>query len=250
MTQSTLLTPGTVALVTGATSGIGRAVVVDLIEHGLKVVCVGRSHDALVDLCDHCGDKVAGVALDVCDADFADNLKEALPEEFADISILVAAAGSDIGGRQRFDAGTMEDWAGTIETNVTGLMASCHAVLPGMLARGRGHIVTIGSVSGQQTYAGGSVYSASKYAVRAFTESLRKDYQTEPVRITEVLPGLVRTGFAQARHAGDTAMADEFYAGFPDWLTADEVADTVIYALSAPDHVNIAQLVVTPTGNK
>jgi NADP-dependent 3-hydroxy acid dehydrogenase YdfG len=119
-----------------------------------------------------------------------------------------------------------------------------------MLERGRGHVVTLGSVAGLSTYEGGAIYAPSKHAVHAFTNSLRHDYSQDPVRITEILPGMVRTGFAAARHKGDTATADAFYDGWPDYLSAADVSAAVMFALSQPDGVNIAQIVVTPTGDK
>lgn len=250
MTSSTILAPGAVALVTGASSGIGRAVARDLLARGLKVVCAGRHRAVLEEAFAADGDDAFALELDVRDTGRVAERLAALPPEFAAIDILVANAGSDVGGRRRFDEGAMADWAGTIETNVTGLMATCHATIPGMLGRGRGHVVTIGSVSGLSTYAHGAAYAASKYAVRAFTECLRKDYKRDPIRITEILPGLVRTGFAQARNHGDAAKAEAFYDSFPAWLEPEDIAAAVAYALGAPGHVNIAQVVVTPTGDK
>lgn len=250
MTNSNEMRPGTTALVTGASSGIGRAIAEGLLDRGTNVICVSRNTDPLEGV----GDGRAGLAhllaADVSDPDAMAGLPDRLPPELSEIDILIASAGSDVGGRRRFDEGAMEDWAQTIDTNVIGLMRCCHAVLPGMLERGRGHIVTLGSVAGLGTYAGGSVYSASKYAVRAFTESLRKDYLTDPIRITEILPGLIRTGFAQARHRGDQGKADAFYDAAPAALEPEDVAAAVFFALEQPAQVNIGQIVVTPTGNK
>ncbi len=250
MATSTVMQPGRVALVTGATKGIGRAVAEDLVNRGLKVVCCARNKAALTELFGGDSGNTFPLELDVSDPrQVADRISN-LPSEFKEIDVLVASAGSDVGGREPFCDGAMEDWAGTIATNVTGLIACCHAVLPGMLDRNRGHIVTIGSVSGLMTYAGGSIYAASKHAVRAFTEGLRKDYPTEPVRITEIMPGLVRTSFAEARLKGDQQKAGDYYDNAPDALNATDISATVLYALDAPDHVNIAQLLVMPTGSK
>jgi len=250
MPNSTVMTPGSVALVTGASSGIGRAVADELLDQGVRVICLGRRETSLQESFGHRGDMALCLALDVTDAEFATKLATALPENWRDIDILIASAGSDAGGRQRFDQGDMEDWAQTIETNVTGLIRVCHAILPGMLERGCGHIVTLGSVSGLTTYTGGSIYASSKHAVHALTDCLRKDFPNDPVRITEILPGLVRTGFAEARHKGDSDKADAFYDGFPAYLSAEDVAGTVMFALNQPDHVNIAQIVVTPSSDK
>ena len=250
MPGSTVMTPGSVALVTGASSGIGQAIAEQLLDQDIRVICLGRREATLLDMFDHHGDRALCLALDVTDTEFAAKLASALPDGWRDIDILIASAGSDAGGRHRFDQGDMEDWAQTIDTNVTGLMRVCHALLPGMLARARGHIVTLGSVSGLTTYPGGSIYASSKHAVHAFTDSLRKDFPGDPVRITEILPGLVRTGFAEARHKGDADKADAFYDSFPAYLSADDIAGTVMFALNQPDHVNIAQIVVTPSGDK
>lgn len=244
------LAKGAVALVTGASSGIGEATAKALLARGLKVVCCSRRGDRLAEIFGPYGDAALPFALDVADSTAVAALPDGLPEKFSKIDILIASAGSDVGGRQAFGSGDMSHWAGTIEANVTGLMGICHAILPGMLARGRGHLVTIGSVAGLKTYPGGAVYAASKHAVRAFTEALRHDYCGDPIRITEILPGLVRTGFAEARHQGDSATAAAFYDSYPATLTAEDIAESILFALTQPAHVDIAQIVITPTGNK
>ena len=250
MSQSSIMSPGSVALVTGATSGIGLAVADAMLGAGLRVIYAGRNEQKLQEVSASSDGKAFALKLDVSKPDLAAQLQRELPDDFREIDILVASAGSDVGGRKRFDQGNVEDWASTVETNVTGLVRSCHAVIPGMLERGRGHIVTIGSIAGLYTYPGGSIYAPTKHAVHAFTDCLRKDYVDEPIRITEILPGLVRTGFAEARHKGDADMAAEFYDSYPACLSAEDIAATVMFALSQPDHVNIAQLLVTPTGDK
>ena len=250
MTESDTLQPGRIALVTGASRGLGLAIADALLARGLKVIFAARGQALLEELCATRGENALPLALDVTDGPAVAGLLETLPEAWRAIDVLVANAGSDVGGRQRFDQGEVADWASTVEINVTGVMRICHAVIPGMLARGRGHVVTLGSIAGLGTYAGGTVYSASKYAIRAFTEALRKDYKNEPIRITEILPGLTRTGFAAARFGGDQDKAAEFYDSFPGALEPEDIAAAVLFALGQPQHVNIAQIVVTPTDDK
>jgi len=245
-----ILGNGAVALVTGASSGIGQATAIALLDRGLKVICAGRRGDLLGEVFSAYGDAALTLALDVTDGEAVAALPTTLPGGFSEIDILIAAAGSDIGGRRRFDEGEIADWAGTIEVNVNGLLRVCHAVLPGMLARGRGHVVTLGSIAGLRTYAGGSAYGPSKYAVRAFTDALRLDYKHDPIRITEILPGLVRTRFAEARHRGDSDRAATFYDSAAATLKPEDIAAAILFALEQPHGVNIAQIVVTPTGDK
>lgn len=250
MSEMQVLRSGAVALVTGASSGIGQAIAEDLLSQGLKVICAARRRDKLAELFGGRAEQALVWPLDVTEASSVTALPDSLPAGWREVEIVVANAGSDVGGRRHFDAGEMADWAATIETNVTGLMRVCHALLPAMVTRGRGHLVTLGSIAGLNTYAGGAVYSASKYAVRAFTEALRREYKNAPIRITEILPGMVRTGFAEARFRGDAKAAAEFYDSFPATLTAADIAASVRFALGQPPHVNIAQIVVTPTGDK
>lgn len=250
MARESGLPEGAIALVTGASSGIGHAVVQRLIGRGCRVICAARNAQRLAAAFADQGEQTHLVPLDVTDAEGVAGLIESLPEAWRNIDVLVANAGSDVGGRQPFVEGAMADWAQTIETNVVGMMTVCHAVLPGMIERGRGHVVTLGSIAGIATYAGGAVYAASKHAVQAFTESLCKDHSRDPIRITEILPAMVRTGFAAARHRGDRERAESFYDSFPTTLVPEDVADVVLFALEQPTHVNLSQIVVTPTGDK
>ncbi len=250
MTARPVVEQGAVCLVTGASRGIGRAIAEALLDRGLRVIAAARGRDGLETAFAGHGENVLTVPLDVTDSEAVAGFMESLPEEWRTIDVLIANAGSDVGGRQHFADGRIEDWVSTIDVNVSGLMRVCHAVLPGMSERRHGHVVTLGSVAGTKTYAGGAAYATSKHAVRAFSESLRHDYQTSPVRITEILPGLVRTDFAQARHRGDSDKAQAFYDAAPATLAADDIAAAVMYALEQPPHVNIAQIVVTPTGDK
>lgn len=242
-----ILRPGAVALVTGASAGIGAATAAALAREGGRVICAARDMDRLEALAAEIGEGAHALRLDVADGASVAGAIERLPADLREIDILIACAGSDLGGRQRFDAGDMEEWAATIETNVTGTIRMCHAVIPGMLARGRGHVVTLGSVAGLRPQPSGAVYSASKFAVRALTEALRADYADTDLRVTEILPGLTRTEFAKRRHHGDAARGEAFYDRFPQSLTADDIARAIVYALAQPTHVTIAQMVVVPT---
>ncbi len=245
-----ILRAGAVALVTGASSGIGLATAERLLEQGVRVIAAARRREPLEAAFKDAGERVLLHPLDVTHGPAVAALPGALPEGWREVDIVVANAGSDVGGRRRFDEGEIEDWAGTIETNVTGVMRVCHALLPGMLARGRGHLVLLGSTSGLYVYPSGNAYAASKHAIHAFASLLRQDYKTAPLRVTEVLPGMVRTGFASARHHGDEAKAEAFYEAWPATIEADDIARAVLYALSQPPQVNIAQITVTPTGDK
>jgi len=236
------------ALVTGASNGIGRAVAEDLLGRGWRVVCTARGRERL-EAAFAGRDGALIWPLDVTDAEAVAALPDALPEDWRGIELLVANAGSDVGGRKPFADGDMADWASTIETNVTGVMRICHALLPGMLTRARCDVVIVGSISGLSAYAGGSAYSPSKYAVRAFAESLRRDYPAAPLRVIEVRPGIVETGFAEAR-SGSADAAEDFYGSFPAKLQAADIAASVMFAIEQPARVNISEITVVPTGDK
>ena len=241
------LRPGAVALVTGASAGIGEAIAEALIARDCRVVCAARTLERLDALCERLGPDAHPFALDVTDAEATATLVDRLPGGLGEIDILVNNAGHDIGGRRRFDLGDADQWASIIETNVTGMIRVCHAVIPGMVARGRGHVVNLGSISGLSTYPGGTIYNASKFAVRGFTGALRADYAESGIRVTEILPGTVRTEFAQTRLGGDEDGARRFYDGYSSVLVPADVARCVVFALEQPPHVVISQLVVTPT---
>jgi NADP-dependent 3-hydroxy acid dehydrogenase YdfG len=242
-----ILRAGAVALVTGAGSGIGAAVAEQLAARGVKVICAGRRVERLAPLVERLGGNGFALQLDVTDAGATAGLLERLPAELRRIDILVNNAGHDVGGRKRFDLGEVEEWADIIETNLTGMIRVSHAIARGMVARGRGHIVNLGSVAGLRVSRSGSIYNASKFAVRAFTEGLRMDYADTDLRITEILPGLTRTGFAAARLHGDRQRGEDYYARFPGTIAATDVARAVLFALEQPPGVTIAQLVIVPT---
>jgi NADP-dependent 3-hydroxy acid dehydrogenase YdfG len=242
-----ILQAGAVALVTGAGSGIGAAVAEQLAARGVNVICAGRRLERLTPVVERLGAGASAVELDVADPQSTATLLERLPQALRRIDILVNNAGHDVGGRKRFDLGDVDEWASIIETNVTGMIRVTHAIAQGMVARGRGHIVNLGSVAGLRVYRSGSIYNASKFAVRAFTEGLRMDYADTDIRITEVLPGLTRTNFAATRLHGDRQRGADYYARFPGTIAAADVARAVLFALEQPPEVTIAQLVVVPT---
>ena len=234
-----------VALVSGASGGIGGAICRRLAEADYRVVATARRLDALADLQRSLGERLHAVELDVNDARAVLDLPARLPPLFDDIDVLVNNAGHDVGGRRPFEAGSAEQWCDVVETNVQGMIRLTHALIHGMLARGRGHIVNMGSIAGLKPYATGSAYVTSKYAVHGLSETLRLDFAGRGIRVTEIMPGLVRSGFAEQR-LGDTEQARAFYDSFDSCLDPDDVARTVLFALQQPANVEIAELVVLP----
>ena len=240
-----LESPGPVVLVSGASSGIGEAVCRLLVAQRFRVIAAARNRDRLEQLAAQLGDALYPLVLDVTDSSAVSKLAQALPEKFRDITVLVNNAGHDVGGRRLFEEGSAEQWCGIIETNVQGTIRLTRALIEGMLTRGSGHIVNMGSIAGLKPYATGTAYVSSKFAVHGFSETLRLDYAGRGIRITEIMPGLVRSGFAGQR-LGDERKAEAFYDSFEQCLRPQDVAQTVLYALQQPKHVEIAQLVVLP----
>lgn len=245
---------GRTALITGAGTGIGRAAALALATAGCRVVACGRRAEPLRALVAEAGGDGARAAvlahvLDVTDTAAVDALPASLPDGWRAIDILVNNAGHEAGGRKRFDEGSADDWAAIIETNVLGLMRVSHAIVPGMAARGLGHVVNIGSVSGLRPNATRTAYAASKHAVHGFSESLRMDFAGTGVRVTEIMPGIVRTDFAEARW-GDAGKAREFYETFPDSMEPEDIAAAIFYALTQPARVDVAQIVLMQSSMK
>jgi 3-hydroxy acid dehydrogenase/malonic semialdehyde reductase len=234
-----------IALVTGASSGIGEAICRLLISHQYKVIGAARNEAKLQALFEELGALFHPLVLDVTDAESVISLVESLPTDLRSIEVLINNAGHDIGGRRSFEKGSAQQWSDIIETNVQGLMNVTHAVISGMREHGHGHVVNIGSIAGLKPYATGAAYVASKYAVHGFSESLRLDCAGKGIRVTEIMPGPVRTDFAHQR-LGDEEKAAEFYDSFDQTLNPEDIADTVLFALQQPKHVGIAQIVVLP----
>lgn len=237
--------PAPVVLVSGASSGIGAAICRLLVARQFRVVAAARNQDRLQQLAAELGEALYPLVLDVTDSAAVSNVRQALPQEFGQVEVLVNNAGHDIGGRRLFEAGSAEQWCNIIETNVQGTIRLTHALIDSMLARGSGHIVNMGSIAGLKPYATGTAYVSSKYAIHGFSESLRLDNAGRGIRVTEIMPGPVRSGFAGQR-LGDEQQAKAFYDSFEQCLSPEDVAETVLYALQQPKHVEIAQLVVLP----
>ena len=182
---------------------------------------------------------------DVRDRIAAASALEALPEEWKAIDILINNAGLASGVDKEHE-GSFEDWDAMIDTNITALLYMTRKVVPGMVERGKGHIINIGSIAGDAAYPGGSVYCATKAAVKALSDGLRIDLVDTPLRVTNIKPGLVETNFSVVRFHGDKERADNVYKGIQP-LTADDIADIVYYAASAPEHIQIAEVLVMPT---
>jgi len=239
----------TLALVTGAASGIGKATVEALLEKGARVICAGRRREPLRVLAAAADGAALAIELDVDDAQSVASLPQRLPEGWRKIDILINNAGHDRGGRRAFDEGSAEQWTAIIETNVNGLIRVTRCLIDGMLERGFGHVINLGSVSGLKAYATGTAYAASKFAVHGFSESLRLDYRHSGIRVSEIMPGLVETEFA-LRRWGDGDKASKFYAGADSVLNPQDIAAAIVFALEQPAHVNIAQLVIMPSGQE
>jgi len=235
------------ALVTGAGGGIGEQIARCLARDGVRVICAGRTLSTLQAVADDISTSAHPVTLDVTDAQSASTLLERLPVALREIDVLVNNAGHDAGGKRPLEAGTMAEWESIIATNLVGLVRVTHAILPGMLKRARGHIVNIGSASGTKPISGETLYCASKYGVHGFSETLRLDCADTPVRVTEVMPGMVRTNLARTRF-GDAERAEQYYEDFGTCLLPEDVAETVAFAVRQPPHVVLSQLVVLPTG--
>ncbi len=241
--------PGAVALVTGAGGGIGARVAARIADIGCRVICAGRRLERVEAVAKSLNGRGLGLALDVTDKDSVASLSTRLPADWKPVEILVNNAGHDSGGRRPFHEGTVDQWAEIIETNVVGLVRVTRALIGGMRERNRGHIVNIGSIAGTRPYATGTLYSASKHAVHGFSESLRLDYVDTGIRVTEIMPGMVKTDFAFNR-SGDAEKAAQFYKDFGTSLDADDVARSVVFALQQPAHVVISELVVVPISQR
>ncbi len=234
-------------LITGATSGIGLSTAKAFAREGYRLVLCGRREDRLESLKTELGKQteVLTIKFDVRDKQKVFDAISNLSEPFGKIDILVNNAGN-AHGLDPIDTGSVEDWEAMIDINVKGLLYVSKAVLPQMVARRSGHIINIGSTAGKEVYPKGNVYCASKHAVDAINQGMRLDLNDYGIRVGAVNPGLVETEFSQVRFKGDTKRADSVYRGFQA-LKPEDIADIILFVVTRPYHVNIADLVVMPT---
>ena len=238
-----------IALITGATSGIGAACARRFARGGYDLVLTGRDEEKLQAVkteCEAAGAEVLDCQFDVRDLAACREVVESLKgTRWEEIDVLINNAGLARGLEKEYE-GDPEDWETMIDTNIKGLLWMTRLVVPGMVARNRGHVINIGSVTGDAAYAGGNVYCATKSAVKTITDGLRIDVAESAVRVTNVKPGLVETNFSVVRFHGDKQRADNVYKGIQP-LTGDDIADVAFYAASAPAHVQIAEVLVLAT---
>lgn len=235
-------------LITGATSGIGLGCARKFAQNGDRLILTGRNEQRLNEIRKELtekGTEVLTLAFDVRNRKVAEKLMKELPEEWKKMDVLVNNAGLALGLDPEYE-GNLDEWETMIDTNIKGLLTMTRLVVPGMVERNSGHIINIGSVAGDAAYAGGNVYCATKAAVKALTDGLRIDVINTAIRVTNLKPGLVETNFSNVRFRGDNERADSLYRGIKP-LVGDDIADVAVYAANAPEHVQIAEVLILAT---
>ena len=243
---------GKTACITGASSGIGAATAEILAEAGCNLILSARRIEKVKELAEYLIEKYEikcfFASLDVRNSEEVNSFFKKLPDDFKNIDILVNNAGLAKDMTPLYE-NKPDDWEQMIDTNVKGLLYVTKAVLAGMVKRDCGHIVNIGSTAGRGTYPGGTVYCATKHAVNAITNGLRKDLLKTSIRVTTIDPGAVETEFSIVRFDGDKSRADKVYEGYEP-LHPEDIADAVLYAVSRPAHINISDMVIYPTAQR
>ena len=238
-----------IVFITGASSGIGEACAYKFASQGYNLILNARSVQKLNEL----ESKLAAMynvhvltlPFDVRNREEVNNALSTLPEEWKNINILINNAGLVIGVDKEFE-GNLDEWDIVIDTNIKGLLTVTRLLVPGMVQRGKGHIINIGSIAGDAAYPGGSVYCATKAAVKVLTDGLRIDLVDTPLRVTNIKPGMVETNFSVVRYRGDKETADNFYKGIHA-LSGEDIAETVYFTATAPPHIQIAEVLIMPT---
>ncbi len=236
-----------IALITGATSGIGRSTAHIFAENGINLILCGRRKERLEDLQNDLAKKVEVCTLnfDVRDREAVFTSINSIPHKFRNIDILINNAGN-AHGLDPVQEGNLDDWDAMLDINVKGLLYVSKAIIPGMVERMSGHIINIGSIAGKEVYPKGNVYCASKYAVDALNQGMRIDLNAYGIRVGAINPGAVETEFSNVRFKGDNQRADNVYKGFEP-LKAADISDIIYFVVTRPYHVNIADLLVLPT---
>ncbi|MDR0770219.1 MAG: SDR family NAD(P)-dependent oxidoreductase [Burkholderiales bacterium] len=234
-----------IALVTGASAGFGWAIAQRFVREGHKVIAAGRRAEKLEALQHKLGEALFPLTLDVRERSSVGEALSTLPAAFSDIDVLVNNAGLAL-GMEGFDKASVDDWERMIDTNIKGLLYCTRALLPGMVARRRGHVINIGSTAGEWPYPGGNVYGATKAFVHQLSNNLRADLAGTPVRVTNIEPGMCGgTEFSQVRFHGDEEKAAAVYQGAQP-LTADDIAEAVFWTATLPAHVNVNVMQLMP----
>lgn len=236
-----------IALITGATSGIGKATAYELAKVGFKLILCGRRNEILGALEKDLNKITSTTSL--C-FDVSDNLEvnrsiSSLPKKWKNINVLINNAGN-AHGMDLFQDGNIDDWDKMIDINVKGLMYVTKSIIDNMIENSSGHIINIGSLAGREVYPKGNIYCASKYAVKAISQSLRLDLNKHNIKVSEINPGLVETSFSDVRFKGDKSKAKNVYKGYKA-LQANDIAEIISFVISRPKHVNIADLLVLPS---
>ena len=237
-----------IVLITGATAGIGKATAMRFAQQGCNLILCARREERLKELAQtlttNWSIKVLPVTLDIQNNEAVSNAIKNLPEAWQSIDVLVNNAGTALTTDKIQDANTA-NWDIMIDTNIKGLLYMTRAVINGMLHRGTGHIINIGSIAGHEYYGGGNIYCATKHAVKAINKTLRIDLLGSPIRVTSIDPGMVHTEFSAVRW-NDHEKAEQFYADNTP-LQANDIADAIVYCANAPQHVNVETMVIMPT---
>ncbi|AMM50221.1 malonic semialdehyde reductase [Rufibacter sp. DG15C] len=233
------------ALITGASSGIGRATAMVLAQNGFRVIAAGRRVERLQELVNQFGEAtIQTLAFDVRDKVAVKEAIVSLPSDWSTIDLLINNAGN-AHGLAPIQSGDVDDWDAMLDINVKGLLYVTKAVLPGMVARKSGHIINIGSIAGQEAYANGNVYCASKFAVDALSKAMRIDLVQEGVKVSEINPGAVETEFSEVRFKGDKERAATVYKGY-EALQPEDIADLIHFMVTRPSRVNLAEVLILP----
>lgn len=238
-----------IVLITGASSGIGEGCARKFAMNGYRLILNGRNIEKLntvkKELEESYRADIYLLPFDVRDRQAAKTALDSLPTEWKEIDILINNAGLVIGVDKEHE-GNLDEWDIVLDTDVKALLAMTRLVVPGMVERGRGHVINMGSIAGDYAYPGGSVYCAAKAAVKALSDGLRIDLVDTPVRVTNIKPGLVETNFSVVRFRGDKSTADNVYKGIRP-LDGNDIAEVVYFAAALPQHIQIAEVLVMPT---
>lgn len=238
-----------IALITGATTGIGNATAHKLAENNYNLIITGRRKDLLEDLKKELGIKykcdVLTLNFDIRDHKMVDEMIDSLPESWKKIDILINNAGL-AAGLSAIDSGDVEDWEQMVDTNIKGLLYMTRKISPMMIEIGHGHIINITSIAGKEVYPSGNVYCATKHAVDALTKAMRMDLVKHNIKVSSIAPGMVETEFSLVRFKGDKSRADKVYEGFTP-LFAEDVAEAIVFVVTRPPHVNINDMLIMPT---